>query len=73
MNAAYDRITILAAVGGWQEGCWNVAKTGKPFAVEGINPRSYGPFFSAICEAYRYRLEIIGHNVKFNPPPQPAA
>lgn len=67
MQTVEERITILAILDGWQQGCWNVAKTGKAFAVEGINPRIHGTFFGAICDAYRYRTEVIGHRVKFNP------
>jgi hypothetical protein len=67
MRKPDDRITILAILDGWQQGCWNVAKTGKPFAIEGVDPTHYEEFFSAICNAYRYRWEVSAHRVNFDP------
>jgi hypothetical protein len=70
MRVADERVTIFGILDGWQEGCWNMAKTGKPFAVQGINPRIHDVFCNAICDAYRYRIEIAGRRINFNPQPR---
>jgi hypothetical protein len=67
MRVADERVTIIGVLDGWQQGCWNMAKTGKPFAVEGIDPQTHQAFCTAICDAYRYRTVAAGHRVMFNP------
>ncbi len=67
MKATDERITILAILDGWQEGCWNLAKTHKPFAVDGLKLHLHQPFCEALCHAYDYRVNIIGHRMIFDP------